>query len=1008
MPKIQTLYVVNHSHTDIGFTDYQDLCFRQHAEFIDQALDLIEATRTTRRSAVPLGLRSHRHDREVLRQGLVRSRSSASSTGTSAASSTSPACSTTTRRCRILEQMIRSLYPVRRLRDQYGLNISTAMQCDVNGISWLYADLLPEVGIELHDDGGQPAPRLHAEADPRSLLVGRAVRQQGARLERVPLPLRPQHRQARRLALRRRLPPADRRRLEADPDYPFDFMYAQSTHPIRVDNGPPDPRMPEFVQEWNDQGRTPRIEFTTPAAFNRLLRDRYAQHFPTRRGDWLDWWSDGVALQRLRDRRQPRHPRATAQRPRRSAPGSPAKARRVWATERARPCLRAGDALRRAHLGRLRQHRRADSLWSARASGTARPSSPTPRRWRRTTCSPRTARALAGRARRTGHRRAVQSRRSRPTRRLSGDRRRLELLVVNTLPWPRKVIVEEPEQRGGARRSGCSSSSSRATSPGAARCRTPRPARRRRGARVRLCLLSPLTPRPRRRRPRGRRRHDRKRPLPRRDRPGDRRDRRVVRQGARPRLRRQIPGLAARPVRLRAGRVGRRPPGALLDATSQLDDFGVLAGPTPPCSATDTDVGRRSASRSSTRAVASIAVEVEADRVSRRPLRLRARRADADRSASTGCSTRSTSDRDRGRLHRLSVQSRRARFRARSQRRPVHAGRGPAQRHRTRLVSRSAAGSTSATASAASPSRRSTRRSSSSAASRPANGPELRAGGPDPHVLGAQQPLDGQLQGESGRRDSAPLPTDHATQARATTRPRTGGPPRRRRRRSCCATRSRRGEASGRFAAVPDELRLEVTAKPAEDGDGVVFRIRNLGAATRRHRSSSSPRRRARPAAPRRSRSTREPLAIDGPRRLRAGRRRCARDGPRPLRQPLALETWRRSRSRAFRRCIRTAPTPSRRSTSTIADGELHGPRRPFGLRQDDVAADGRRASRTISDGEIRDRRTRRQHVAAEGPRHRDGVPELRALPAHVGLRQHGASRLKLRHDAEGADRSSA
>ena len=31
--------------------------------------------------------------------------------------------------------------------------------------------------------------------------------------------------------------------------------------------------------------------------------------------------------------------------------------------------------------------------------------------------------------------------------------------------------------------------------------------------------------------------------------------------------------------------------------------------------------------------------------------------------------------------------------------------------------------------------------------------------------------------------------------------------------------------------------------------------------------------------------------------------------------------------------------------------------------------------------------------AAAEGPRHRDGVPELRALPAHDGGRQHGASR---------------
>ena len=44
MQPIKTLYLVNHTHTDIGFTDFQDNCFRQHAEFIEQALDLIEAT----------------------------------------------------------------------------------------------------------------------------------------------------------------------------------------------------------------------------------------------------------------------------------------------------------------------------------------------------------------------------------------------------------------------------------------------------------------------------------------------------------------------------------------------------------------------------------------------------------------------------------------------------------------------------------------------------------------------------------------------------------------------------------------------------------------------------------------------------------------------------------------------------------------------------------------------------------------------------------------------------
>ena len=44
MGKVKTIDVCNHSHTDIGFTDYQDVAFRQHGHFIEQALDLIEAT----------------------------------------------------------------------------------------------------------------------------------------------------------------------------------------------------------------------------------------------------------------------------------------------------------------------------------------------------------------------------------------------------------------------------------------------------------------------------------------------------------------------------------------------------------------------------------------------------------------------------------------------------------------------------------------------------------------------------------------------------------------------------------------------------------------------------------------------------------------------------------------------------------------------------------------------------------------------------------------------------
>ena len=54
----------------------------------------------------------------------------------------------------------------------------------------------------------------------------------------------------------------------------------------------------------------------------------------------------------------------------------------------------------------------------------------------------------------------------------------------------------------------------------------------------------------------------------------------------------------------------------------------------------------------------------------------------------------------------------------------------------------------------------------------------------------------------------------------------------------------------------------------------------------------------------------------------------------------------------------------------------------PVGLREVDAAADDRRAR----GGERRhdlDRRPRRHRARAAAPRHRDGLPELRALPAH-------------------------
>jgi hypothetical protein len=295
MPPITTLYVANHTHTDIGFTDHQDVCFRQLGEYVTQALDVVEATQ-----AYPEEAR-FRWTLEVtgpverwLRQADPADVERLKKWNAAGALDVAAMQYNLTPLLNV-EQMIRTLLPVRRLRDGLGLEIRSAMQDDVNGISWLFADLLPAVGVEtltlavnqMRGRAPKPLPGAFWWEGPAG---GRVLAWNGLHylFGRSVAKLVDERYVERDLG-------ALLRRVEDDPDYPFDFLYVESTHPMRVDNGPPEQRMSDFVRDWNVAGRTPRIELTTPSAFGRLLRERHGDQLPVWRGDWTDWWSDGAA-----------------------------------------------------------------------------------------------------------------------------------------------------------------------------------------------------------------------------------------------------------------------------------------------------------------------------------------------------------------------------------------------------------------------------------------------------------------------------------------------------------------------------------------------------------------------------------------------------------------------------------------------------------------------------------------------------------------------------------------
>jgi len=78
-------------------------------------------------------------------------------------------------------------------------------------------------------------------------------------------------------------------------DYPHRTLGLQFTNMWRMDNDPPCEQLCHFVKAWNEAGLQPRLRLSTPAKFLAELRDEAGAQLPVVRGDWGNWWADGVA-----------------------------------------------------------------------------------------------------------------------------------------------------------------------------------------------------------------------------------------------------------------------------------------------------------------------------------------------------------------------------------------------------------------------------------------------------------------------------------------------------------------------------------------------------------------------------------------------------------------------------------------------------------------------------------------------------------------------------------------
>lgn len=77
-----------------------------------------------------------------------------------------------------------------------------------------------------------------------------------------------------------------------DRQYPYDIAYARWAG--LGDNAVPDPSICEFVKDWNATHASPRFVISSTSEAFRAFEERYGDKLPEVRGDWTPYWEDGA------------------------------------------------------------------------------------------------------------------------------------------------------------------------------------------------------------------------------------------------------------------------------------------------------------------------------------------------------------------------------------------------------------------------------------------------------------------------------------------------------------------------------------------------------------------------------------------------------------------------------------------------------------------------------------------------------------------------------------------
>ena len=290
-PPQWTVYLVQHVHTDIGYTRPQTEILPEHLRFIDYALDYCDLTddypddaRFRWTCEASWAVREYLKRRPAAQIERLKKRVAEGRIEVTGMFLNMSELATES-------AMAASLQPLRDIKAR-GIPVQLAMQDDVNGIAWCLADYFADIGVKYLTMGinktrsilpfDKPTTFWWESPSGKRILAFRADHYHRGNTWKI-------HQGDLKLFEPYCL---DYLSSLEKQGYPFREISIQFSGYL-TDNSPPSTRACEIVKAWNEKYVWPRLRIATAHEFMQRVAERYAEQLPVYRAAWPDWWTDG-------------------------------------------------------------------------------------------------------------------------------------------------------------------------------------------------------------------------------------------------------------------------------------------------------------------------------------------------------------------------------------------------------------------------------------------------------------------------------------------------------------------------------------------------------------------------------------------------------------------------------------------------------------------------------------------------------------------------------------------